>query len=219
VRCVRRATFQAETLVLSPHLSGGSSVFATTGRWCQPTGVRHHQTELIEPGDLVFCNGRGIVAWAIRACERLSRDWDRALGHQQTRFNHVAIADHQLDDGDWALIQALGSGVVMDRETGVSRLSQYHHYSIVSCPADRQLTLEFARAQEGRRYGFVSIISFLITMFSPGFVNVMLPQTWICSALVAESLRYGAWLHDWPDIYQVTPAQLWLALESKPPTL
>ncbi len=180
--------------------------------------MRHDETVTIEPGDLIFCNGRGLVAWSIRAAERLSRDWDRALGHPQTRFNHVAIADHELDDGDWALIQALGSGVKVDRDSGPSRLSQLHHYSVVACPADRQLTLEFARAQEGRRYGFVSIISFVITMFSPSFVNVMVPHTWICSALAAESLRYGAWLHDWPDIYQVTPAQLWLALESHAPT-
>lgn len=140
------------------------------------------------------------------------------MGHPGSRFNHVAIVDYQLPDGDWALIQALGSGVILDRELGPSRLSQHHHFSVVSCPANRELTLQFARAQEGRRYGFVSILSFVVTMFSPGFVNVMLPQTWICSALAAESLRYGAWLHDWPDIYQVTPAQLWLALE-KPSAL
>ena len=179
--------------------------------------MRHHDTPTIEPGDLVFCNGRGVVAWSIRGAERLSRDWDRARGHEGTRFNHVAIVDRQLPDGDWALIQALQVGVVVDRDESPSRLSEHRHFRVVSCPGDRERTLTFARAQEGHRYGFVTILSFVITLFTPRFINVMLPRTWICSALAAESLRYGAWLHDWPDIYQVSPAQLWLALEDEAP--
>lgn len=89
----------------------------------------------------------------------------------------------------------------------------------LAVPGDRERTVTFARAQVGHKYGFVTIASIVITLFTPGFINVMLPNVWICSALAAESIRFGNWLHDWPDIYLVTPAQLWCALETADSTL
>jgi hypothetical protein len=168
----------------------------------------------IGPGDLVFCYGKGAIAWAIRTVERYRRDWGRVTEELGDKFDHVAIVDAALPDGDWTLIQALSDGVVEDKPGKPSRLSHYDGYVIATCPGDRTLTVSFARAQVGHKYGFITILSFLITLFTPGFINVMLPKTWVCSALAGESLRYGNWLHDWPDIYQVSPAQLWCALAS-----
>jgi len=168
----------------------------------------------IGPGDLVFCYGKGAVAWGIRMAERFRRDWRNASEARGDKFDHVAIVEAPLPDGDWTLIQALGSGVVADAPGKPSRLSHYDRYSVVACPGDRSRTVAFARAQIGRPYGFVTIASILVTLLTPYFINVMLPETWICSALAGESIRFGAWLHSWPDIYQVSPAQLWCGLEA-----
>jgi hypothetical protein len=169
----------------------------------------------IGSGDLVFCYGKGAVAWGIRMVERYRRDWGRDTEERGAAFDHVAIVDASLPDGDWTLIQALSDGVVEDVPGKPSRLSHYERYAIAECPGDRTRTVAFARSQVGHKYGFITILSFLLTLFTPGFINVMLPKTWVCSALAGESLRFGTWLHDWPDVYQVSPAQLWCALATE----
>ena len=170
-------------------------------------------THEAQPGDLVFCDGRGIVAWSIRMGQRFRRDWNKAKDRTGDRYNHVAILDKQNSDGDWTLLQAVTKGVVQDHHNNPSRLSHYSHYVIVTCPADRERTIRFARSQVGHKYGYLTTACFIFTFLSPKFLNVMVPRTWICSALAAESLRFGGWFHDWSDIYQVSPAQLWCALE------
>ena len=167
----------------------------------------------LAPGDLIFSFGTGPVAWAIKTMERVRRDWRGARHDPGHCFDHVAIVDRKLPDGDWALVQALIHGVIEHSDEFPSRLSNYRQFVVVRCPANRERTVEFARSQIGRKYGVVTAFSFLLTLFTPGFINVMVPQTWICSALAGESLRFGMWLHDWPDIYQVSPAQLFVAIE------
>lgn len=167
----------------------------------------------VEPGDLIFCYGRGAVAWGIRMAERFRRDWNDATEAAGDRFDHVAIVDRQLPDGDWSLIQALSNGVVADSPSAPSRLSHYDRYVAVKCPGDGARTVAFATAQVGAKYGFVTIASILVTLLTPRFLNVMLPGTWICSAVGAECLRFGGWLHNWPDLYDVSPAELFVALQ------
>jgi hypothetical protein len=71
-----------------------------------------------------------------------------------------------------------------------------------------------ARGEVGAEYGFGSIASIVVTELSPRPVRFDFRRggTWICSALGAEALRAGGWYHQWPDIYQVRPAQLYSAL-------
>jgi hypothetical protein len=70
--------------------------------------------------------------------------------------------------------------------------------------------VNFMRWQIGRSYGFLTIASILATIVVPfRWFNVMLPNTWVCSAVAGEGLRYAGWYHSWPDIYQVSPAELW----------
>lgn len=161
-------------------------------------------TPTYQPGDLVFCHGRGFVAGAIRLAERL-----RFRGGDF--YNHVAVLMER-DGVDWRVVQAEGRGVTSSGF--LSHLAPGGKYVVVPPPAgiDRAQVLAFAQAQVGERYGFLTIASIVATLLSPKFVNVMLPYTWICSALAAESLRAGGWLHNWGDIYQVSPAQLWDAL-------
>lgn len=152
-----------------------------------------------QAGDLVFCHSSGIVGRAIRLAERLR--W-----RPGSFYNHVALLSEAVGD-DWRVIQAEGKGV-----TDTALLSSVvpgGTYAVFTCPADRAKVLEFAHAQVGRRYGFLTIASIVVTLLSPQFLNVMLPDTWICSAVAAESLRAGGWLRNWDDIYQVSPAQLW----------
>ena len=167
---------------------------------------------MIESGDLIFCHGTGFVARGIQAAEWLRRGWNGASEAAGAKWNHVAIVNERLENGDYTVVQAEGRGVT---DTGLlSGLGET--YSVLPLPQglDPEDVLEFARHQVGAPYGFLTDASIALTLFSPTFINVMLPGTWICSALVAESLRFAGWLHDWPDVYQVSPAQLWIAVEA-----
>jgi hypothetical protein len=150
-------------------------------------------------GDLVFFDSPGKVAWALKMAQKIR--WKGS-------FNHVAWLDRQ-ENGQWYIGQAEGSGVTIDKKLNLGIWDR-----IVPLPnvCDRQKTWQFLRGQVGRKYGFLTIVSILFTLLSPRFVNVMAPNTWICSAVVAEGLRFGGWYHPWPDIYQVAPDELWTAL-------
>ena len=149
-------------------------------------------------GDLAFFDSPGAISRAIRIAE-----WFR--WRKGDHWNHVAILDE--DSDGWTIIEAEGRGVTRGNKLA-------GNYEIVPLPegVDPQKVLEFARAQVGRQYGFLTIASIVLTIISPKFINVMLPDTWICSALAAESLRCGGWIHNFGDIYQVSPAELWDAL-------
>lgn len=170
------------------------------------------------PGDLVFCHSAGIVGGAIRLAESFRRDWDDDhLASEQPgdEWNHVAVlsscvgASH--NPFNWWVIQAEGRGVT---ESLLGDVAPDGRYEIVRLPTgcEPARVLAFMRLALGDRYGFVTIASIVATLLSPRFFNVMAPGTWICSAVAAEALRFAGWLHDWPDIYQVSPAELWMAI-------
>ena len=156
------------------------------------------------PGDLVFCHSKGIVSLAIRWAERLR--WRHA-----SQWNHVAIIDRVVD-GKTYVIQAEGKGVTNIRT--LDEVAPGGSYIIVRPPqsVDVESLLHFARKQVGAQYGFLTIAAVALSLILPWFITVRIPNTWICSALAAESLRAGGWIHDWPDLYLVSPAQLRLAL-------
>lgn len=160
--------------------------------------------EFAQPGDLVFCHSTGLISRAIRLAERLR--WRAG-----DSYNHVAILDEKTELG-WRVIQAEARGVT--RGARLTNVAPGGTFTLVPLPVgtDRAKVLEFARAQVGRRYGFLTIASEVFTILAPWFIDVMLPDTWICSALAGEALRAGGWIHNWSDLYQTTPAQLWLAL-------
>ena len=73
--------------------------------------------------------------------------------------------------------------------------------------------LAFTKAQVGSKYGILSIISIVFDIISPDwFPSLRMPRTWICSAVTGEALRYGGWLHNWDDLYCITPSQLFDSL-------
>jgi hypothetical protein len=152
-------------------------------------------------GDMVFFDSPGDVAWLLRLAQRIRWTGDK---------NHVAWLDTQRPDGSWLIGQAEGKGVTIDKPLVLDVMKDVVVRLPLEC--DRARFLLFGRAQVGRRYGFLTVLSILATMVSPKFVNVMLPNTWICSAVVAEALRFAGWFHDWPDVYQVAPDPLFAAL-------
>lgn len=160
-------------------------------------------------GMLVYCHSSGVIGSAIRLVQHLANDVDY-------QWNHVAILDKKVGNR-WYVIQAEAHGVTGTRSDGTEYLSRplstvagdgYYEVREVPDGVDPAKVLEFARSQVGEHYGFITIASIVTSLLTPKFINVMLSNTWICSALTAEALRFGGWLHSWGDIYQVRPAQL-----------
>jgi hypothetical protein len=162
-----------------------------------------------QAGDLVACTSADVVGRMIRVAEWLKPSWRAG-----SDVNHYAWLDHQTVDGEWIVGQAEAHGVTCNAR--LSTVAPGGSYVIQQLPAecDRARVLEFLRGEVGSHYGFLTIASIAVTIAAPKFVNVMVPGTWVCSALIAEGLRAGGWLHRWGDIYQVSPAQLDLAVGS-----
>lgn len=161
-------------------------------------------------GDLVFCHSKGIVGRAIRLGERLRfRSGDF--------YNHVAVLDRPTPDGkDWYVIQAEARGVTSDKL--LSSVSPGGSHIIVRPPASVNAAdqMEFVRAQVGQEYGFLTILSIAIGIILPRFIRMPSfreDETWICSAIQGEGLRAGGWVHNWSDIYQVVPSELFASLK------
>jgi hypothetical protein len=157
-----------------------------------------------QAGDIGFAHSNGIMARAIRLGERLR--W----GEKPSYWNHAFIVDKVWITADndvvITIIQAEPHGVTNDK-----LIESVGDYILVEPQPNhsRNDILNFAREQVGSRYGFLSIVSVALDIASPNWWPAFRRRsTWICSALVAESLRYAGFLHNWGDIYTVTPAQL-----------
>jgi hypothetical protein len=158
----------------------------------------------IAVGDIVFAHSNGIMGRAIRFGERLR--WREKASY----WNHAAIVSRINADGTVYVIQAEPRGITDDKP-----LSSLGEVTLMKLPSDTDVNkvMAFAHEQVGSHYSFLSIASCLFDIASPNwFPSVRRPHSWICSALVAESLRSGGWINNWGDIYTVTPAQLWRAL-------
>jgi hypothetical protein len=169
-----------------------------------------------QPGDLVFCHSAGVVGAGIRLVERFRRAYSGAAEAPGDNWNHVAVLvsvkGRRNNPANWTVLQAEGKGVAA---AALSSVAPGGNYEIVRLPVtcEASKVTKFMRAQTGSRYGFVTVASILVTLLTPRFFDVMKPGTWICSAVAAESMRYGGWLHNWGDLYTVSPAELWVALQ------
>lgn len=131
-----------------------------------------------------------------------------------SRWNHAFIVSDETDSrGIPLLIQAQIRGV-----TSVMPIDQLPgDCLILDAPAgvDPAKVLAFAKAQVGIEYGILTILAIAIDILTwnwfPSF-RAARKQSWICSALVFESLRYGGYLRNVVDIYEVTPAEIFLFL-------
>ena len=160
-----------------------------------------------EAGDLVFCHSRGLIARAIRVAQRMRSD------SKDAHWNHVAILD-RLENGDWYVIQAEGKGVTQSRR--LKDIAPHGQMQIATLPAtvSRKRVLDFVRSQVSDPYGFLTILSIALDFILPQRIAIRKSGTWVCSALVGGALWYGGYpkAMTWPDLYQVTPADLYGAL-------
>ena len=164
--------------------------------------------EFYQPGDIIFCHGRSLVDWGIRVAE-----WLRF--RRGSYYNHVAMLwryDEEL--GDWMIIEAESRGVTTN--TLSFRLARctvkvYAQPAAIRSPND---PINFMLNQQGDKYGFLTLVSLIPSLILPGMISFYKPGTWICSAVVAEALRYGGWLYNWTNMYQTTPAQLYEAIQN-----
>lgn len=143
---------------------------------------------------------------AIRFGETLR--WKRG-----SQFNHVAIVS-EIRNGVPYVIQAEPRGISNDKP--ITSVGLF----ITRRPprgVDPKKVVTFAKKQVGYKYGWFSIVSVFFDILTPNwFPSFRRDNTWICSALGAEALRYGGWFYSWPDIYTVTPAQLYDVYRSTP---
>jgi hypothetical protein len=75
---------------------------------------------------------------------------------------------------------------------------------------DLRKVVEFGEFYVGTEYGLGTDIGIGIDMCTAQWVPAVRgarKDSIICSALGAEALRFGGWLHHWVSIYTVTPQQ------------
>jgi len=153
-------------------------------------------------GDIVFAHSNGIMGRAIRFGEFLR--WRKG-----SHWNHACVVSKIAKDGTVYVIQADIHGV------NEATLESVGEYIIIEPPAgvSRAKILNFTRNQVGSKYGLLSILSIVFDIISPNwFPSLRRKNSWICSAVTGEALRFGGWLQNWPDVYTVTPAQLFDAV-------
>lgn len=164
-----------------------------------------------QPGDVGFAHTHGTMGKLIRIGQALK-------GKRGSEFNHAFIIDRVVG-GECYVIQATLRGV-----TDTAKLSEVAPGGrcVTFAPplgTSRKQIVTFARAQVGIEYGMWTIIAISLDILSwqwfPAFRGAR-KSSWICSALVAESLRFGGWLYNWIDVYTATPAQLYCALNEVP---
>jgi len=158
------------------------------------------------PGTLVFAHTTGILGRAIRFGQRMRYRGTASF------YNHVAIVD-RVDGEQVFVIQAEARGVTNDKT--LDSVAPGGAFTLITPPPHVNVDrlLEFARGEVGSGYGWLSILSASFDIATPDWLpSIRRDGSWICSAISAEALRAGGWIRRWPDVYCVTPAQLWNAL-------
>jgi hypothetical protein len=174
----------------------------------EPTWYDASHPTVVQAGSLVFCQSPDFIGAAIRWGQRLR--WKPAA-----RWNHVAMTTEE--GANPPVVQATVDGVTGDRT-----LSTLEGGPVLVVPPPMELDIErsisFAKLQVGDPYGYLTLLGIVVDQLSPHWLRFQIGRygSWICSALGAECWRAGGWLTNWPDIYDVAPAQLALAVGVDP---
>lgn len=163
-----------------------------------------------QPGDIGFAYTTGVMGRLIRLGERLRFK-------RGSEWNHQFIVSDEVDvDGVPFIIQATIHGVTSDARLDSVALGG--RYVTIPPPdaCDRHELLVFAKRQVGVEYGIGTILAIALDIVTwdwfPAFRGAR-KNSWICSALVNEAMRFSGWLHDYVNIYTVTPQDGWNALQ------
>jgi hypothetical protein len=162
----------------------------------------------VQVGDIGFARTRGVMGRLIRLGE-----W---LKLRKSDWNHE-FAVWQIVDGVPYIIQATLRGVTDTAK--LADVSPGGHYITMRPPleVDVERMLTFARSQVGIHYGLLTILAVAIDIVTWNWVPSLRgarKPSWICSALVEESLRFGGRLAQWNDIYDITPQESFDSLTS-----
>lgn len=163
----------------------------------------------IRIGDIGFARTNGLMGKTIRLGEWLK--W------RSCEFNHtfVVVGTGSTYDDTW-VVQAELRGVTLRRLSELFPGASEIHLVAPPAEADRKKIALFAISQVGHPYGLMSIACIALDITTPDwFLAFRRKNTWICSALTAEACRYAGWYYDFPDVYIVTPTNLWKAFQNR----
>lgn len=153
----------------------------------------------VRRGDTGYARTDGLMGLLIRVGEWLKwRD-----GEHNHAFTVVTEGD------SWEsieIVQATLRGVV--KSSMAELLSSAIRVELLHNPGhvDPSMVAWFAERQVGDPYGLLSILCNALDILTPDwFIAFRRRGTWICSALAAESMRFGGLYVDWDDIYIPTP--------------
>lgn len=156
-----------------------------------------------QPGDIGFARTKGLMGRAIRWGEQ----WHFRGGDA---FNHAFVLHHRDPiSGEWIVVQAEAEGVTCRRT--LAEVAPGGSFEIRRPPQPFNVAhaLDWLDGEVGDHYGWLTIGCLVFDITSPDwFPAVRRANSWICSAVTAEYLRVGGWLHRYGDIYIVNPAQL-----------
>lgn len=152
-----------------------------------------------QPGDIGFSRSNGAMGRLIRFGERLRLK-------RGSQWNHEFVVSDQVDvDGTPLIIQATLKGI-----TDTARIDGVGEYVTMAPPdaCDRHELLVFMKAQVGTRYGVGTILAIALDILTwdwfPAFRGSR-KNSWICSAVTNEAMRFAGWYHPFVNIYTVTP--------------
>jgi hypothetical protein len=131
------------------------------------------------------------------------------------KINHEFVVT-EIVDGVPYIVQATLPGVIKSPLTDVAPGG---YYFLFTPPAEVDIAklVEFEEKQVGMEYGIFTILAIVLDLVSwswvPSFRGAR-KNSWICSALANEGLRFAGWYWPWVNIYDMTPEEGWEALQS-----
>ena len=158
-------------------------------------------------GDRVYVHSNKVVSRLIQGAQ-----WIR--WRAGSKWNHMFIlVKPMILNGvvvDWVIVQAATRGVSYSTLLAETEGAEY---AIVSAEGlDRNKVVEFATAQVGVKYGFLTLFAIAINLYTPSIIHIDFRRdgTWICSAMAEEASRFGGLYRPWKNIYGVSPAEAWI---------
>jgi hypothetical protein len=153
---------------------------------------------------IIGAKSTGFFGKGIRFVERLR--------YHRDKVNHIAV---KVDYPDKTVVYQAEprKGITNTRTVAEIAPGGVLFYTPLPAGADPAKFIEFLEAQVGEHYGFLSDFSVALDILLPKWApSVRGSNTWECAAVVAEACRYAGWLHQWGDIYDITPIEFWLAV-------
>ena len=156
----------------------------------------------LKAGLIGFARTTGVMGRLIRVGE-----W---LKFRRSEFNHVFVID-RVENGVAYVLQATMRGVT--NTATLDDIAPGGSYWLLTVPKETDVVkmLRFGRAQIGERYGFLTVAAIALDILSwswvPSFRGAR-KASWECAALTGEMLRFGGWLYNWRDVYDVMPQEL-----------